>query len=71
MMDHASRCASLFTEVVHFYLPKLCILIYRSCVFLVTDCCVLLFTDYICWIEISILNLENLKTWLYSQHGNG
>ena len=32
---------------VHPYLPKLCIFIYRSCVFPVTDCCVLLFTDYI------------------------
>jgi hypothetical protein len=42
MIDHAS----LFTEVVHPYLPKLYILIYRSCTFLFTNYSTLLFTDY-------------------------
>jgi hypothetical protein len=33
MMDHAS----LFTKIVHPYLPKLYILIYRKCTFLFTE----------------------------------
>ena len=49
-----SNCASLFTDNVHAYLPKLCTLIYRSCVlvftegcvFLIANLCVLLFTDH-------------------------
>jgi len=41
MMDHAS----LFTESVHPYLPKLYILIYRKCTLLFTDFGTLLFTD--------------------------
>jgi hypothetical protein len=43
MMDHAS----LFTEIVHRYLPKYDILIYRSMTSLFTDYMTLLFTDYI------------------------
>jgi hypothetical protein len=42
MMDHAS----LFTEIVHPYLPKLYILIYQSCTLLFTNYRTLLFTDY-------------------------
>ena len=42
MMDHAS----LFTETVHPYLPKLYILIYRNCTLLFTNYRTLLFTDY-------------------------
>jgi hypothetical protein len=42
MMDHAS----LFTEIVHCYLPKLYILIYQSCTLLFTNYRTLLFTDY-------------------------
>jgi len=41
-MDHAS----LFAEVVHCYLPKWCILIYRSGALLFTDFGALLFTDH-------------------------
>ena len=43
MIDHAS----LFTEIVHPYLPKLYIAIYQSCTLLFTDYRTLLFTDYI------------------------
>ena len=43
MIDHAL----LFTEIVYPYLPKSCIPIYRSRVFLIADYDVLLFTDYI------------------------
>jgi hypothetical protein len=42
MMDRAS----LFTEIVHCYLPKLYILIYQSCTLLFTNYGTLLFTDY-------------------------
>jgi len=42
MIDHAL----LFTEIVYPYLPKSCILIYRSRVFLIANYDVLLFTDY-------------------------
>lgn len=42
MMDRAS----LFTEIVHCYLPKLYILIYQGCTLLFTENCTLLFTDY-------------------------
>lgn len=42
MMDHAS----LFTEIVHPYLPKWYITIYRSCTLLITNYGTLLFTDY-------------------------
>lgn len=42
MMDRAS----LFTEVVHPYLPKVYIPIYRSCTLLFTNFGTLLFTDY-------------------------
>ena len=42
-MDHAS----LFTEVVHYYLPKLYITIYRNCTLLFTNYRTLIFTDYI------------------------
>lgn len=43
MMDHAS----LFTEIVHPYLPKLYITIYQNCTLLFTNYGTLLFTDYI------------------------
>jgi hypothetical protein len=46
-MDHAS----LFTKVVHAYLPKWCILIYRSGAFSITDFGALLFTDHIRFIS--------------------
>ena len=42
MIDHAF----LFTEIVYSYLPKSCIPIYRSRVFLITENDVLLITDY-------------------------
>jgi hypothetical protein len=42
MIDHAS----LFTEIVHPYLPKRDILIYQSSTLLFTDFGTLLFTDY-------------------------
>ena len=42
MMDHAS----LFTEIVHPYLPKLYITIYQNCTLLFTNYGTLLFTDY-------------------------
>lgn len=44
MMDHAS----LFTEIVHPYLPKLYITIYQNCTLLFTNYGTLLFTDYNC-----------------------
>jgi len=54
MMDHAS----LFTEIVHSYLPKLYILIYRNCTLLFTNYSTLLFTDYnLLWSPIN---------WVYS-----
>src|SRR5665647_3666918 len=42
MIDHAS----VFTEIVHRYLPKLYILIYQSCTLLFANYGTLLFTDY-------------------------
>jgi hypothetical protein len=56
MIDHAS----LFTEVVHPYLPKLYILIYRSCTFLFTNYSTLLFTDYIilCYLKFQDLCID-------------
>ena len=45
--------ASLFTETVHCYLPKLCTLIYRNCVSLIAETCVLLFTDHNMEAELS------------------
>ena len=51
--NHASlfteSCTSLFTEVVHPYLPKLYILIYQSCA--------LLFTDYIRSVNVEIAQI--------------
>ena len=42
MIDHAP----LFIEIVHPYLLKLYIAIYRNCTLLFTNYCTLLFTDY-------------------------
>jgi hypothetical protein len=42
MIDHAS----VFTEIVHPYLPNVYIPIYRSCTSLFTNFSTLLFTDY-------------------------
>jgi hypothetical protein len=47
MIDHAS----LFTEIVHCYLPKLYITIYQSCTLLFTNYRTLLFTDYNIWVD--------------------
>jgi len=41
-MDHAS----LSSETVYYYFPKLCTAIFRSCVFLIANFCALLFADH-------------------------
>jgi len=40
------NCTLLFTETVHYYLPKLYIAIYRNRTLLFTNYGTLLFTDY-------------------------
>src|SRR5665647_696765 len=65
MMDHAS----LFTEIVHRYLPKLYILIYQSCTLLFTNYRTLLFTDYKGSKKL-LFSRAKLQTWLEKSQPN-